>query len=359
MSMNKTILSLILLLPFAFLSCGNDDEPQTEANGISIVESQLFFPSQGGVGSVVVAADGPVTVSLDADWCEATVNGNNIQLAAVSNPTIEGRSAILCIHSGQSTTQLTVQQRGIVYRFDHAARYIYGDTAATASLPISYDNETSVTSDASWLTVTLEADTLRYTCTENTSGSIRSSWIKVRSGAYADSLKVVQYDVQKDILGNYCLAGTAANGSLIEYTGKLAYTGRTLYLRLNEQNWNIPVQFDEQQLGLAFSNGQYIGRWRDPESNVNYYVSTLVTSLVEGNYQITYSATYGTLALLDYDPEMQTTVGRFGDDGSWAATGLVPNAILIWLSTARTLSSGESAGYLSALNDPYIYKIKD
>ena len=355
--MKKTLYSILLLLPLLIASCSSDDDDTTADNQLQIVSSEVFFPSQGGTGIVEVKAQHEIRATLSANWCHAQVNGQTISISTEANRVVEGRSAILTIHSGNDSVRLTVQQRGIIYRFDHQQRYVYGDTAIVRAMPITYDNETLVTTSDSWLSAVIEGDTLRYTCAANTSGRIRSAWVHVATGEYADSFKVMQYDAQKDILGRYRLAGTVADGSTVAYEGTLAYTGRTLYLRIPEHNWNIALTLDDSEPTLRLKNTEYAGRYKDEQSGTNYYVSLLTSALVNGNFQLNLSASYGMKAALDYDAATQTIIGHFEDDGSWSKTGYTPNALLLWLTTERTPSSSNGYGYLQALVNPYLQRI--
>ncbi|MBR1448878.1 MAG: BACON domain-containing protein [Prevotella sp.] len=354
--MNKTLYTL-LLLPLLLAACDSDDNATSEERQLLIVSSQVFFPSQGGTGLVEVKSQQQVTAVLSADWCHAQVNDHTVSIAVQANRVVEGRSAILTIHSGTDSVQLTVQQRGIVYRFDHQDRYVFGDTAVVRDMPITYDNETQVTTSADWLTAAIDGDTLRYTCAENASGDIRSAWVRVSTGEYADSFKVMQYDARTDILGKYRLAGTVANGSTVTFDGTLSYTGKTLYFRIPDHNWNIAMTLDENEPTLYLKNTEYAGRYK-ADDGTNYYVSLLTSALVDGNFQLNLSGTYGMKAPLDYDADTQTIIGRFTDDGSWSKTGYTPNALLFWLTTARTPNSSNGYGYLQALVDPYLQRIK-
>ena len=347
---------LVLLLPFFLVACSDDDQDVAATNSLQVLSSSVFFSSQGGTGSVEVKSATPVTAVSGSAWCQVSVSGQTIQLSAERNNTLEGRSALITISNGEASTTLTAQQRGIVYQFDHQARYVYGDTAVAKSLSIVFDNPTTVTTSAEWLSAYIEDNTLHYSSTDNTSGTIRSAWVHVKSGEYVDSFKVLQYDAQKDILGKYRLAGTVANGSTVEYEGTLGYTGKTLYFRVPSMNWNIALMLAENEPTLYIKNTEYAGRYR-ADDGVNYYVSMLTCALVDGNFQLNLSSSYGMMAPLDYDSQLQTTVGRFVDDGSWSRTGYTPNSLLLWLSTARSPSTDNSAGYLEGLVNPYFYRI--
>ena len=334
-------------------SCSDDDDA-SGSSSLAIVSSSVFFPSQGGDGQVVVAGNETVEAHLPVSWCQATVSGQTVMLTAQPNTTIEGRSAILTLRTASGSARLTVQQRGIVYNFPHQRYYIYGDTAISASLPISYDNATTVTTSASWLSASLQAGHVAYEAQPNTTQRVRSAWVRIASGQYRDSLKVLQYDAQTDILGHYTLAGTEADGSTVELPGTLGYTGKTLYFRVPSRSWNIAMQLDSLSPTLYLSSMEYAGRLKT--DTASYYVTLITAPLVDRNFQIYLSSSYGMRALLDYDEQMGTTVGRFEDDGSWASTGFTPNGIVFWLSTARPATVATSVGSMGGLVDPYLYR---
>ena len=342
-----------LLGVFLLMACGDDEVTEPV---LVVSDAELFYASQGGHGSIQVSGPSYVSVSTPATWCRATVTGQRIDLDVEANVALEGRSAILTLSSGGQHLQLTVQQRGIIYQFDHKQRYIYSDDAGSGQLPVTYDNETHVSTSADWLSARLDGDTLRYSFGENATHSIRSAWVRVRSGVYTDSLQVLQYDMQQDILGQYELYGVGRGDADIVMPARLAYTGRTLYLTLTDRSFTIPVTFDERDLSLHITNGVNIGRWRSPDDEVNYFVHLVVTALHNNVYAVTIASSYGMKAPLDYDPELGTTAGTFVDDGSWARSGYLPNAFLFYLSTARDLTSSTAAGYMEALNYPRLRK---
>lgn len=333
------------------------DEGTDAAATLSVTAADLFYESQGGDGRILTADARDLTVSTPAAWCHATITDYRVDLHVDANVSLEGRSAILTLSSGGQHVELTVQQRGIIYQFPHEHRYIYNDAAGNGQMPIMYDNATQVSTSAPWLTARLDGDTLRYAFGQNETRSIRSAWIRVSSGIYSDSLQVLQYNMQQDILGRYELHAIGRGNTEVVLPARLAYTGRTLYLTLTDRSFTIPVTFDESDLSLHITNGVNIGRWRSPDDDVNYFVHLVVTSLHDSVYAVTISPSYGTKAPMDYNPQLNTTTGTFGDDGSWARTGYQPNAFLFYLSTSRDLTNSTAAGYMEALNYPWLKKL--
>ncbi|MDD7597853.1 MAG: BACON domain-containing protein [Prevotella sp.] len=119
----KKIYSFLLLAAFtlAFSACSDDQDQvgseYSRESTVKVTSSNLVFSAAAGTGTLVFEAPSTATVSVDTQWASAVVNGNKVDVSVKKNPKLEGRSALLTIKCGDDSTQVTVQQRGMMFKY--------------------------------------------------------------------------------------------------------------------------------------------------------------------------------------------------------------------------------------------------
>lgn len=66
-----------------------------------------------------------------------TVDGDTVRIAVENNPNLEGRSALLTIKAGQDSTNVTIQQQGMAYKYLGDNYYVFNDSARSLTLPLN------------------------------------------------------------------------------------------------------------------------------------------------------------------------------------------------------------------------------
>lgn len=340
-------------LTCVFVACSDDVEnPYAHESGIKVVSSDLLFPGESSEGSVVVDATGMLTASSTSSWLTATVDGNTIRVAVTANERFDGRTAMLTISNGSDSIDVVVQQAGLnlIARTDSAimvkdateARKFY----LHASAPVRIE-----TSDT-WISGQMEGDSLVVAMQANTTGRIRTGWLKYYCGPAVDSVMVTQgsYD---DLVGDYYLAGylNEADGSPISdvVTLRRDAAGKP-EVYFPTFDWTWPAEFDEETLTLSLASGVCIGTYANPSTGATNYVGTVMWELDTNNIiysqAVTMSAQFG---LLDDGSVTAAIV----DNGSWA--GMNPTAIRFELFRSKNINRLNRLGQqVFALVQPFL-----
>lgn len=91
----KKIYSFVLLAAFAlaFSACSDDDNQvgseYSRASTVKVLSSNLVFSAAAGTGTLVFEAPSAATVSVDAQWASAVVNGNKVDVSVKKNTKLD------------------------------------------------------------------------------------------------------------------------------------------------------------------------------------------------------------------------------------------------------------------------------
>lgn len=139
----KKIYSLFALAIVAagLVACSDDDagSEYLRQSQVSIESSTVTFNARAGKGSVVFSApEGTTpTATVSSSWATAQVDGDTVRIAVENNPNLEGRSALLTIKAGQDSTNVTIQQQGMAYKYLGDNYYVFNDSARLLTLPLN------------------------------------------------------------------------------------------------------------------------------------------------------------------------------------------------------------------------------
>ena len=297
---------IIYLLSFsmAFTSCADDDLKGyvPEASSIRIVQNDLLFSAEGSSSIVIVEADGMISASTDADWCQATVSGRTVTVAVDRNTTFSGRTALLTISAGDARRQLPVQQQGMVLDLPLTTTSHYSPIGGDEfSLTIHHSLPVDATSPQSWIHPVMEGNTLRITVDSNVGGHIRRGVVVCACGDYRDTLRIGQYDMQNDVIGSYYLMGYyGGNGGTATATRfDILLRNDSLFMHWPQEHYAdayVHLPFDRPSCTLFIPSGFTL--YEDERSIVNgFFYDTngrVATAAGAGvNAQLYYSESTG------------------------------------------------------------------
>lgn len=342
------ILSLCLL---SFVSCAKDSEDAYLSTSLSVVSSNVYFTAAGGTGTIVVNASSGVTATADQPWCKVAVSGNTISVTVPELDKLEGRASSVTISSGSSSTKVTAQQAGYVFEIG-AKNLTTSDTAKTLSYYYKHSIPVTLKSSADWFSVAEEGDSIHVTVAANTTGSLRTGYLKYSYGSTTDSIAVTQYDIA-DILGNYAFYGTDYTTDKDTYLNcTLNYDNATSAMTIDfpDYGWSIPVAFDYDSYTLKIAGGTYMGTFS------TYYMYTVLWDADQGyitwSTGVTYSAQFGKVALGGYEFDG----APFLNDGSW--NGYNVSAIMFYAFKAKSATSANRVGTLVGYINPMLVKLQ-
>lgn len=306
-------LSIFMATLLLLAACKAIDEENADGNGITIVRQDLNFDPQGRTGTLEFSARGTVSASLTSDWCTAVVNGNVVNVTVTDNTSIEGRVAILTLTDGKSSLNATVQQRGMAIATLPIKRYHAENAGGTRKYVIQHDFDVKLSTEDEWIHPTMKDDTLIIKIDANTAAQIRRGELDFSCGGIKDTLRIVQYDIQKNIVGDYYFGGNFGD-SPYGVSFKL-YKEKGLYYMdwSDHDKWDdaiFTVEFDEENCSLTipsaiefyYQNGDYErGFFFDEEG------------------RLANSSLVSTTAYFYSNPMLQNaTYGPLEDNGSWS-----------------------------------------
>lgn len=341
--MKKIInLFVVLLGIFVFAACSdNIDNPYARESTISVVKSNLVFPARAANGVVEFRSQGTVSASSNATWCKTSVVGDTVKVAVEQNNNNDGRSTVVTLRNGNDSVNVPLVQAGLVFQLSVSSVINSSDLATSFTYAMSSNLDFNVLSAPDWITVSNTEDSLKVSMTANTTGHLRSDYVKYSVGSYNDSIKVVQGDFDTDLAGDYYLVSLDGDGQ--QHVFKAVVSQDTLFLP--EFNFKIPTTFDGSNMAISTSCGQYIGTYS------KYYIYTVFADA--NNKSLTgYNvggATYS--AAFDYDSKDGTFAEFSGTVG-----GDKIGTLLFMACSAKALNANTKLGYLVDLHSPYLVK---
>lgn len=295
--------SVLALAAFGLAACSDNDDAGSQylqQNSIEVVSSNLTFEGNGSTGNAVVKAPGAIEARVNSNWAKAIVKGDSVFVTVADNPKIEGRSTQLTIKSGKDSTNLTIQQQGMTFKYGGNAYYIYNDSARTLYLPVFNKGAELKIQGPEWAPSTIDNNGITINMTANTTGHVRSDFVYYQYGPYKDSILVEQGEysdiVNKDYIFDYMDPTTGEE----QTTDATILTDEgTNYIYLTELNLAIPFIFDDSYLAAIVPGGSYVGKYAS-----RYYLYTAIMDLDVMNYL--FSQNYQSYSALMASPYMST-----------------------------------------------------
>ncbi len=340
-----------LLTVFMVSSCKDDEiNPYSLGKTISVVSQSVIFDAPAATGTVVVASDGgSITASADAPWATVSVSGNTVNVSVTENDNINGRSSLLTIKNGSDSVNVTIQQRGFVFRLD-AGSITADDDAQEKSFGLIHNTDVSIKTSADWLTAAIDGDSFKVTLTANDTKHLRSGYVYYTAGTYTDSIRVVQYDFEKDLAGDCILLGTnTSNGEQVVLGATFSYDKATSKYVLDLPDftdWKLHLGFNASVPSASIYAADQIG-----EYSGGYVFSTL-WDLDQG--YLSWSSSVSISGDFQYDEAQKVTYIYFEDNGSWS--GYNVGALRFELFSSTTLSGAARKGLLLGLAEPMLLR---
>lgn len=256
--MKKILFFLTALVAAAGLGSCSDDtgNPYAHTSAITVDSTAVVFQAAPSTGFVTVNAPGGITaVTSSASWCTATARGSTVSLAVTQNDNLEGRSSQITIWAGTDSTHVTVQQLGFVFQLETGTAdnsIVTNDDAKSLAFYMKHNTEIAVSTSAPWITPVVDGDSLRISVTENATTNPRRAYVYYSSGTMRDSIRVTQFQIDKDLLGDYYLNYVNSSGSDRYYNMNLYQHGDGSYrLRFTSGSYATRGFEFHVQLGTA------------------------------------------------------------------------------------------------------------
>lgn len=261
------ILAVTVLGGLILSSCDNDDTTNDIAtHGLEVTSAKTSFEAIGGTNSITVA-NTPVSAYANDDWATVTIDGNTVKVTATQNNDIQTRHASVVIKSSEADSAVVnIDQDGMVFEIANNS-VILQDAAMTQKVYVSHNLPVTVSTKVDWLSAAITDDSLAITATENATGQPRQGWVYYTSGNTTDSISVMQFTPEKDILGEYNMYYMSQNkwyatGVSIDKEADGSYAMHFTDEDLAGLGWSVPVTIGTDKPEFTFTNLSKIGEFQ-------------------------------------------------------------------------------------------------
>lgn len=315
-------------------SCGDDnDYKATPLSTINVLGSETSLLANPDTGYVVVDCN-PVKAYVaagDEAWLSVDVKGDSIKFYSKQNESTESRNTLLVIKKSENdSVQLNVIQRGMTFILQNKVDIVQvNDNAKNYYFNVRTDYQGEVVSTPDWVTADFSNSRLNINVAENTEGHMREGYVAYRCGNFKDSVKVTQYELEKDILGDYELwvgynAKTdqmenklpaklvaSSNGAITLNIEGLQYKDRII-------NLQFPLTFDGDSVALNMTSGQSVASFKDKKGRWTYFytmfassMGSILPALNQAGDTLMQNTSGKITAFMHYDKAKGTTYGSF------------------------------------------------
>lgn len=203
----KKIVNIILIACCILITgCGEDDGV---SSALKIIKADINVKAAGGEAGIELQSVLPVKVTVDAEWCKVTEQtASLVKFSVEANTDFPGRSTLVTISDGVEKQILTLVQEGAIFIYNESEQ-VQRINNKGGSLPVelygSFPCETTIPeADKGWLSYVPREDGKggSFIVSENTTGAMRGTVVKVTCGSRTYSYAVMQYEAT-DLLGIY------------------------------------------------------------------------------------------------------------------------------------------------------------
>ncbi|MDR2564301.1 MAG: hypothetical protein LBC98_10245 [Prevotellaceae bacterium] len=176
--MKSKILNIIasVLVVFCF-GCNNETE---EILAPKVLKADMYFEFGGGSGQIELSLPPENVRVVSGDlWCSASKDGSMVNVSVQANTKISGRTAMVALsYKGIEDILVPVSQKGAVFDIPNSS--IETDCKAiTLKTYMRQEAPLSIETDADWLHVTVEPDSLVIAVDDNKSLSPRTGILEL------------------------------------------------------------------------------------------------------------------------------------------------------------------------------------
>lgn len=297
--MKKLINIALFFMGCLFVTSCGEDNTEVPLHGLKVLSSKTNFGPLGGTNKIAVA-DQAVKAYSPADWLSVSTAGSEVSVTASENNALTSRHSTVVIKSSElDSTIVSVSQIGKVLSVTGMPKAVNVENdGATLEYEANANSPLQLTCDSSWAQASYAKGKISIDVAENNSGHLRSCYVKYGNGLVKDSVYVVQYNLEENILGKYILQGidptnpTNDKYPTLTFNSELVKNGSKIELKVDAfGGLTIPVTFEPSYPYIKIDAGSWIGK---------YYDSYLALFLVNENGYFTHSNSYYLAGLVDY-----------------------------------------------------------
>ena len=185
-------LSALLMLS----ACRREQPVEVKKPALKVVSSNVVFGVEGGEGTIVVEADGTVSVTSERPWVQTSVNGNTITVTVSElNPSPQSRYSRLTIQAGSEKTYVTVHQFGEIFDGMKMEDVTVASAGTTMRYGFKANMTVNVTADQPWVHCEMDEENegvLVVTVDKHEGFDYRFANVSFTAGSNTGSMKITQ-----------------------------------------------------------------------------------------------------------------------------------------------------------------------
>ena len=185
-------LSALLLLS----ACRREQPVEVKKPALKVVSSNVVFGVEGGEGTIVVEADGTVSVTSERPWVQTSVNGKTITVTVSElNPSPQSRYSRLTIQAGSEKTYVTVHQFGEIFDGMKMEDVTVASAGTTMRYGFKANMTVNVTADQPWVHCEMDEENegvLVVTVDKHEGFGYRFANVSFTAGSNTGSMKITQ-----------------------------------------------------------------------------------------------------------------------------------------------------------------------
>lgn len=185
-------LSALLLLS----ACRREQPVEVKKPALKVVSSNVVFGVEGGEGTIVVEADGTVSVTSERPWVQTSVNGKTITVTVSElNPSPQSRYSRLTIQAGSEKTYVTVHQFGEIFDGMKMEDVTVASAGTTMRYGFKANMTVNVTADQPWVHCEMDEENegvLIVTVDKHEGFGYRFANVSFTAGSNTGSMKITQ-----------------------------------------------------------------------------------------------------------------------------------------------------------------------
>ena len=191
---------LFAIVPLAFFSCSDDDDPVIEDTTLETSTSSVNFTKDGGSQTISITTNAAKWVAsspLESDWLSLSQSASELNVTAEPNTTGAERKGYILINAGNTAAKINVlQSEGDVVLSLSTETLSFEKAGGEQRVDVISNEAFTVEADAAaeWLQVAYVdgADYFTLTAAANESNDVREAKIYVSAGSTTRELAITQ-----------------------------------------------------------------------------------------------------------------------------------------------------------------------
>lgn len=281
--MKKIFSILILALCAIVVGCSDDETTKPEAT-LKVVRSDSEFNFEGGIGVIEIQSIGTVTATSSESWCQTTVIDNKVSLTVERNETIDSRTVLITLQSGNEETHVRVTQLGDTFDCDLVGEYSFAYLGGKMDFTFNTDREYKITTTNTegWLTYELKDKRIVITVNPVAADTgVRIGTITITSNKNT----WVSTFSQRGFAGTYTMEHTRSDGKV--YAGTCTFTaekeegvyglickgvplGNAVPIKAVLADGLLTIDFNKQYLGNTTDGAVYLCAFNEASGFLNF-----------------------------------------------------------------------------------------